>query len=115
MDTFRNMAKSKIPDSLGGFTMSKSVADIQQQCTTYEDNVFFFNLYVSDKLLKDPRNKEALSEFVGWLAGYIFSISGHRRGVLIHMTHMEAMNPEQEEDLFVINVCNSSKHILCKH
>ena len=85
------------------------MADFHLQGTTYEGNecaIFNSTVYVSDKLLKHPRSKEALDEFVGWLAGYIFSISGHRRGVLMHMTHNEAINPRQEEDLFVINVRN---------
>lgn len=69
--------------------------------------MFLISIF-SEKLEKRPGSEGALKRFVGWLAGYVFSLSGHRKGVLTHMTPVEVQNPQQDGDLYVIHVSDSN-------
>lgn len=51
---------------------------------------FIYNC-LSEKLEKD------LHSFMGWLGAYLFSITGHRTGVLTNLKQQEAMKVETDE------------------
>ncbi|XP_049912483.1 uncharacterized protein LOC126397614 [Epinephelus moara] len=55
-----------------------------------------------NKLKKDPLRDTYLRQCVGLLAGYLFTLSGHRKGVLVSLLEKEVLKCERSGDDYVI-------------
>ncbi|XP_078022949.1 uncharacterized protein LOC117259941 isoform X1 [Epinephelus lanceolatus] len=55
-----------------------------------------------NKLKKDPLRDTYLRQSVGLLAGYLFTLSGHRKGVLVSLLEKEVLKCERSGDDYVI-------------
>ena len=74
---------------------------------------FFFSLltfFLSDRLQSKPKSENAFTRCVGWLAAYLFCLTGHRTGVLTSLGHHDVVLAEKNEDCsqFVINVSDAT-------